>query len=308
MKRVIFLILSVLFFRSVSQNLVPNPSFEDTVNCPTAIGQLSMSKFWINPTQASPDYFNICSTANFDWAHVPDNGFGFQNARTGNAYGGFYTGGQCLSPSGLREYVQIALTSVLAPGSQYFVSFYVSRSNIMKYATSKIGAYISVVAPTRNDMLGINVAPQIENNLGFITDTLNWVQISGVYTAQGGEQYITIGNFYDEAGTDTLNMGSGGNCHYYYIDDVSVIDSTLGIESNLIGQLKIFPNPANSILNIEARLQDAQIKIYDVLGNELLCEMLSYKKQVDISDFRKGIYLLRLQEKGKIYTSKFVKE
>jgi len=34
-----------------------------------------------------------------------------------------------------------------------------------------------------------------------ITDTLNWIKISGIYAANGGEDHIIIGNFYDDART-----------------------------------------------------------------------------------------------------------
>ena len=59
-----------------------------------------------------------------------------------------------------------------------------------------------------------------------ITDTLNWIKVSGIYIAQGGEKYITIGNFFDNAHTyeDTLNAQSQYIEAYYYIDDVSVLE------------------------------------------------------------------------------------
>ena len=52
---------------------------------------------------------------------------------------------------------------------------------------------------------------------------MNWVKISGIYTAHGGEQYITIGNFKLDTQTDTLRVNTLGDYTAYYIDDVSVI-------------------------------------------------------------------------------------
>lgn len=72
--------------------------------------------------------------------------------------------------------------------------------------------------------------------------------------------------------------------------------------------VKVFPNPVNSILTIETSLQDSETKIFDILGNKLSSEELDYRKQLDVSQLPKGIYFLQLQEKGKIYTSKFIKE
>ena len=75
---------SLLAVRSFSQtNLVPNPSFEDTVTCPNNRGQITYATSWLNPTIASPDYMNACNAGQVG---VPSNYLGTQNAHTGNAY------------------------------------------------------------------------------------------------------------------------------------------------------------------------------------------------------------------------------
>lgn len=309
-------IFNLLFLLAVvysvqGQNLVPNPSFEILTSCPTNIGQLGNSQNWINPTQGTPDCFNICSVTNFSVAHVPDNGFGYQQAHTGQSYAGFYTGGKCLSPAGAREYVQVGLSGALTSGKKYWICFFVSLSNFSGYATSKIGAYLSNSAPLRNDAYPIAVTPQVENNSGIISDTLNWVQISGYYNAIGGEQYITIGNFYNELNTDTLKVGNGFSCHYYYIDDVTVMDSALvGVYSfeHKTSQVIIYPNPASSLLNVETKTQGGLISIFDILGTELINQRIENKKQIDISQLPAGIYLLRLESEGKTASTRFIKE
>ena len=66
--------------------------------------------------------------------------------------------------------------------------------------------------------------PQIEQfGNPCITDTANWVRVGGIYTAHGGEQFITIGNFTDDAHTDTLKVQTSFGYSGYNIDDVSVI-------------------------------------------------------------------------------------
>ena len=85
-------IISVIFFQSVllqAQNLVLNPSFEDTVQCPTNLDQLSLAVGWYKPTGASSDYFNKCNINGM--VDVPQNGFGSENPKTGDAYAGIYT-------------------------------------------------------------------------------------------------------------------------------------------------------------------------------------------------------------------------
>jgi hypothetical protein len=69
------------------------------------------------------------------------------------------------------------------------------------------------------------VEPQIYNPIGFyITDTLNWTKISGIYTAEGGEEWITIGNFFNDDETTAIEFlgGEGSIVSYYALDDVSI--------------------------------------------------------------------------------------
>lgn len=56
-----------------------------------------------------------------------------------------------------------------------------------------------------------------------IKDKINWTQVNGIYTGGGWEKYITIGNFKNNANTDTTRFATGVfNGAYYYIDAVSV--------------------------------------------------------------------------------------
>src|SRR4051812_12969049 len=103
-------LITLLFFvsqSSFSQNLVPNWSFEDTVACPIGIGGIIYSVGWSSFIQ-TPDYFNSCniSTNGTNYAGVPGNFFGYQEARTGNAYAGFYTYG---TANNAREIIGIKL-------------------------------------------------------------------------------------------------------------------------------------------------------------------------------------------------------
>jgi OmpA-OmpF porin, OOP family len=134
---VIFLLL---FTELLAQNLVSNPSFEDTISCPTSTNQLNRAKFWTNPTLTSPDYYNACATYTTG-ANLPNTSFGYQPARTGLAFAGVYAfqGGY----SNAREYVQVKLTDTLIFGIKYLVTFYVNLSNTSQYSVSSMGAYFS---------------------------------------------------------------------------------------------------------------------------------------------------------------------
>ncbi|MBK6835808.1 MAG: hypothetical protein IPG89_16650 [Bacteroidetes bacterium] len=91
----------------------------------------------------------------------------------------------------------------------------------------------------------------------------NWEKIEGYYTANGGESYLTIGNFFDSNNTSYTFIGNGPYaCAYYYIDDVSLIDSSsIGInEINNNSNITIYPNPSNGNIQIDlSKLKGVEI-------------------------------------------------
>jgi len=221
--------LFIFYIKSHAQiNLVQNYSFESYTSCPTSVGsQVDFAAPWTG-TNNSTDYFNSCAPPYF--FSVPyQSSTSFQYARTGDAFAGLFMlngyGGD------YREYLQGLLFDTLVNSICYKTTFFVNNTSYAKYAVNNFGIYFS----TDTFTTVWEPAPYIPQVLGFnneiINDTLNWVEISGIYIANGGERYITIGNFFDDANTDTLNTGNGWYLGaYYYIDDVSVIpiDSLLG--------------------------------------------------------------------------------
>jgi len=227
----ILLFIGVFIYANAQLNLVPNNSFEakDTFcNC----GIIWLTPPWISPTGGSSECFKTCAI----WQPnnmVPQNIDGYQWPRTGIGYAGFGVWVDPLVYPNYREYVQVQLTDSLKKNKKYNISFYVSLSDTSWYATDDIGIYFSDTAIHKDipDYSPFSsFTPQITNAQGnFLTDKENWVVISGIYIAHGGEQYITIGNFNDDANTDTLKVSYGGSYpayglwSLYYIDDVSVI-------------------------------------------------------------------------------------
>jgi hypothetical protein len=106
---------------------------------------------------------------------------------------------------------------------------------------------------------------------------------------------------------DDLNNGFGHYRYYInengqYIDSVDVkVNFTLGISSlkqNL--SMTISPNPASDVLNVSlASLDNANLKVVDVLGNVVLNETISNgSKNVDVSSFKNGVYFVMVETPG----------
>lgn len=213
-------------FAIQAQNLVPNPGFENAI-CPTGYNgmptQVAMyMQDWYSATCASPDVMTNCSvnTGQAVNTSVPDVWFGYQYARTGNNYMGlgFY--------GGWYEYLGVRLSQPLTAGTTYHVSFYASCANDAKYATDALGIYFSdTEVKCTGGFSGpvLTYVPQVVQTAGaFLNDTLGWQQVSGSFTATGGEEYLVVGYFnpWNVANFQTLS-GSAGRC-YYYLDDFSV--------------------------------------------------------------------------------------
>jgi len=280
-------------------NFVPNPSFELMDSCPQQIGQLNSLKQWFNPTYNSPDAFNVCS--NFSGtvlsSGVPLNYMGYQDPRTGFGYAGF---GSQLGNG--REYLSVKLKQDLIADSIYCVKAWVSRAPIGGLAIGCIGFYFSPLKITVPDEYAdvVEVPPQVFNPASnYLIDTVNWMQLSGSFTAQGGERYLTIGNFFNDTVTQHTLVNPAAPYDfvtYYYIDDVSVTACNPNAVNALVAKqtIQVYPNPASTEITVTLPSnKTAALQIVDTVGRVLYSvETDSNQAVIDVSAFPNGLYFL----------------
>ena len=222
-------------------NLVHNHSFEEYRRCPQkidALGVMTDVEAWWQPTKGSSDYFNACGSRD---CTVPRNKMGYQTAHNGQAYCGIYC-----SQANYREYLQTELKQPLEAGHRYRVSFWVSLADKSPLAVATIGALFTheMIADTtswdilmereaseneelENVTIATYLQPQIVNTKdSVLSDSKIWHEITGEIVAEGGERFLTIGNFADfnhSTVTSTESPNAVLQGAYYYIDDVSVV-------------------------------------------------------------------------------------
>ncbi len=261
----------LIFNSGFSQtNLVPDYSFEQYTVCPT-LGTPPPAP-WYEPTNyGGAGYFNGCSGDLY--TGIPSNTSSsgcYQYPRTGNAYIGlFYLN------FGMRNYVQIKLNKTLIANKRYYCEHFVNLPEGARFACNNVGMLFtqtSVYVDTANYSYGVLPAnPQILNyGNPIIIDTMNWVKVSGIYTAQGGEQYLTLGNFkYD---SNTVKKEVNPNGYYgagYIIDDVSVYEldsfnlkADAGRDSTIhIGDSVFIGSLTNGIDSLKWQIQNTGIAI-----------------------------------------------
>lgn len=211
---------------SAQGNLVPNPSFELNTGCPMGNGQFYIVVDWKNPTGGSPDYFHACGAVGIQ---VPSNFNGYQMAHTDSAYIGLVA-----YSDGYFEYIRVKLIDSLDQGKIYCIQYYVSLAEQSMYATMAPQAFLSKDSIFSSSWNQLSYSPQIAD-WSIISDTTNWIGISGEFVAQGGEQYLTIGHFISPTNTivDTINTNpSASPCSYFYVEDVSVTEKLIADAGN----------------------------------------------------------------------------
>jgi len=222
---VIFICISL---QSFAQNLVPNGEFDKFKYCPYGftLDRLTIVPHWRQPTMGTADYFNECSES----YSVPNNPMGTQSAVMGPGYIGLVA----FSPKeyNTREYIQVKLTEPLSAGKKYCVSFLVSLADHSQYIIDGFGVYFSQKIIKGNGKKALNYRPQIEVPEGYLLqDEIDWMEISEIYQAEGGEEYLTFGNFKsdNEMHVKFRNIHIESPYHswdfaYYYLDHVSVVE------------------------------------------------------------------------------------
>ena len=293
-----------------SQNLVLNPSFEDTLPCNQINNPPSLTCYpWFMPTNGSTDYFREVPSCGWEYI-APATMFGYQYARTGIAYCGLGVWSRSQLIPHYREYLEGILMDTLKIGHTYCVSFYVVNANITRFFSSDIQLYFSqdsAINYTTNYVM--NFVPQITNNNGIIYDTLNWTQVSGTYIAGGGEKFITIGNFKDD-NTIILDSNTYANdpSVYFYIDDVSVVDCTVGINEieSYKNKIQLMPNPATNKVDYYNELnkgETGKVIIYSKIGIEISSRQLQEgvnNFSFDLTRITPGVYIVETSISGKV--------
>ncbi len=312
----ITLIINCFLNTKAQTNLVPNPNFVLNDTCPDNWGQLSRAKYWTCPTPGTSDYYNQCCPYGNQYLGVPyNNTAGFQEAINND---GAYAGLIAIEPGSInyREYIQAKLTSTLTVNQKYFVTIYVSLLNNTQYATDALGIYLSKTAISKDSFYVLSVIPQVENPIGhFLKDTLNWMKISGSFIADSAYQYITIGNFKDDAHTDTISV----NCStpsfvdaYYYIDDICVSTDSLTCNTNITGINTISNNRALFYYDtynkkIVVKENSAYtLQVIDAYGNKVNELKLQGYQNMDVSTLPTGCYIMLLSNQQGNFCKKFM--
>ncbi|MCC7502048.1 MAG: T9SS type A sorting domain-containing protein [Flavobacteriales bacterium] len=220
----VVMVLAPLF--SLGQNLLNNGGFENFSALPSAYAQSCFSQGWtsasgacaLTPGCGHPDYFHLTGAAT---VRPPNLVYGTCMPHSGNAMMGF-SPWYPTTPN-FREYLRFTLATPLIVGQPYTVTFWTSNGTnpYVGWGSNNLGLAFSTVPLTQTCGAPITtVIPQVEINTIVYSST--WQAHSFTFTPTQPYTNLCIGNFHMDAATTAVQMSSGWQGAYYFIDDVSV--------------------------------------------------------------------------------------
>ena len=81
-----------------------------------------------------------------------------------------------------------------------------------------------------------------------------------------------------------------------------------GVGDNPLSQVKLYPNPASDFITVDLTNINGYVEmtILDITGKEMVSGIMTKSKEnVDVSDLKKGVYLLQLKTSGGMIVGKF---
>ncbi|MBI5218074.1 MAG: T9SS type A sorting domain-containing protein [Bacteroidia bacterium] len=299
-----FLLLLALAVRQgtslQAQNLVLNPSFEDTISLDNSI-HYQICKNWFNPNGATPDYFSPYAVQlGWGWVYnAPQTYYGFQQAENGVAFIALdiYEPNTSLT----KEYAQGFLSQPLEQGKKYYVAMYINLVDSSNYKSCEIEIAFTDSLIYSNLAGSFNFTDTVKFNISN-ADTATWLFVTGKYTAHGGEKYIYIGSNVLNANitcVDTLPTGHySTQAAYYFIDNIYVSENPLIVNIATSNQINVFPNPVSNKLYVNNLSKHCYYSIINITG--LIIKkggLYKNNNEINVSTIPNGIYFLIINEK-----------
>jgi gliding motility-associated-like protein len=291
-----------------SQNLIPNPGFEFSLKPVKSrfSGNIDWAAPWFPAGKGSPDLISN--------SEVP---YGKQKAAQGNQFAGIVLYDQ--DNAEFREYLEVKLIRALRPDEKICLRLKVSAADRCRYFTDALGFALSQDSLLSSSWTVIRREPELNTRqFDAISDTSEaWKLLEFNYTARGGEKYLTIGNFKNDASTGLLGNFKEAylKIAYLYIDDLflgpcqeadSVNNEIQPIQENLPGGEELpasklhIPNVVtpngdgfNDVFFIYGLPRYARLTIYDQKGKKVFFTN-NYRNDWDGSGLVSGNYRYEL--------------
>jgi hypothetical protein len=299
--RTITLLLLLLSATSWSQeNLVLNPSFEDTASMTYGYPFVVTSNWW-SANGSDADYFSPFEEelpSGSGQVHaVPFDDLGYQVAQDGQAYCGLVI---YESTGETKEYVQGFLSSPLIDGEEYCVSIWISLADSSSLRSCDFQVAFSEENVNNGDIVGaLDLQSWVDFDISSI-DTSSWTLFESSYTAFGGESFIYLGSntpSVEMTCAEAYSQSWLWNAAYVLLDNVSVkLTENCSVNMTEVSEnvFNVFPNPGIDVIHVSGfNRAKTSWAIYNSLGLEVLKGVLNKdNSQIALNQIAEGVYLI----------------
>jgi outer membrane protein OmpA-like peptidoglycan-associated protein len=297
----------------LQKNLVPNGSFENyrkkSTNIRNAVPwqQIASVDYYQNPLSND-------SSVN-------------KGAKSGECFAGLRF------QKNYKEFLQVKLAEPLKRGVKYDFEMHIRLGFWSNAVLKSFGAYISRAGfKNIKEVTETTLVDSVCKKTGFNGD--HWVKISGVFESDGGEKYLTIGNFSERIRKDMIKDNKfkfGFKEAYYFVDEISLKkqkgeeiktvvvessyskilkDSVLDVKKDIhvgdkIALKNIHFEDGHTFITLESYLELNKLATYLLLNPNLQIQInghsdngTSAKKSLKISEERARIVFEYLISKG----------
>lgn len=299
LKTLLLLLMNLVLagMATAQTNLVPNGTFEDTVDCDLSMpSSLLKARHWYNPNIATPDVWD-CDLDRLCGMGMSPASTTYQPSFEGIRHaGGYYWYGP--GSSSTRDYLGVRLAEPLISGVAYEVSMQVVRRR-WEFAIDHIGVWFGADSLSENTGGWLHVTPQLKLRdpaSEYLTEGDEWTLLKDTLVAAGGEAWMVIGNF-DVA--DSVNgiqvMDPAPSYAYYFIDDVAVreIDQVNGTTENV----RAWWNGSGLNLQWSMEHRPERIVVFDPLGRPLVdnaADSSELGKVIPFAEASAGLYVVHV--------------
>ncbi len=236
-----FLILTALANVVSAQNKTITIKYRDSL-VPKGFHQIGLDNRFTNANKATVDLFSF-KKKSAQALGIPGNYVGLQDTLGSKNYFGlitYNTAKECKLKGfkevcttineNYAEYLQVKLAEPLVQGKTYKVSFNISLADYSGFATSGWGVMFSNTQVKEANDNRMSAEPQLSFTEK-VTNIKDWTELSAVYAAKGGEQYMVFGvfnkNFATEAIQSKYSVSFASTKAYYYLSDIKYTEVNL---------------------------------------------------------------------------------
>ena len=109
---------------------------------------------------------------------------------------------------------------------------------------------------------------------------------------------------------DIAQLVLEGNLGTIFYDNLYLHkDTTLDTNSFEVASVKLYPNPATTVLNIESAAAIEKVSIFNLLGQEVVSQTPnSNQTTLDVAQLQVGVYIVKASVNGTVSSTRFIKD